>query len=168
MDTPTLDPTTPTPTDWTALATYIDARAAGTDGLTVALRDLRATLATLDQQLAALTAARPRPTAGAVPTLHLGDTVWVRIYTRDTWTPTWRLGRLTALEQTTAAGETLGYRVEAVALTSPFVAHVTSLEPADHPDAFTVWAFGADVRPDAIVMPTDEALDARHAWESLS
>jgi len=24
------------------------------------------------------------------------------------------------------------------------------------------------VRPDAIVMPTDEALDARHAWESLS
>jgi hypothetical protein len=168
MDTPPLDPTTPT--DWTALTAYVDARAAGTDSLTVALRDLRATLATLDQQLAALTAppAPPRPTAGAVPTLHLGDTVWVRVYTRDTWTPTWRLGRLTALEQTTAAGETLGYRVEAVALHSPFVAYVTSLEPADHPDAFSVWAFGADVRPDAIVMPTDEALDAQHAWEHLS
>lgn len=168
MDTPPLDPTPPT--DWTALTAYVDARAAGTDSLTVALRDLRATLATLDQQLAALTApsAPPRPTAGAVPTLHLGDTVWVRVYTRDTWTPTWRLGRLTALEQTTAAGETLGYRVEAVALHSPFVAYVTSLEPADHPDAFSVWAFGADVRPDAIVIPTDEALDAQHAWEHLS
>lgn len=169
MDTPTLDPTTPA--DWAALTAYVDARATGTDALTTALRELREALAALDRALtAAATPApvTPRPPAGAVPILHVGDTVWVRVYTRDTWTPTWQLGRLDALETTTATGETLGYRVEAVALHSPFVARVTSLKPADHPDAFTVWAFGADVRPDAIVVPTDEVLDARQAWEQLS
>lgn len=168
MDTPPLDPTTPT--DWAALTAYVDARATGTDALTTALRELREALAGLDRALTAATPApaTPRPPAGAVPILHCGDTVWVRLYTRDTWTPTWRLGRLDALEQTSPRGETVGLRVEAVALTSPFVARVTSLEPADHPDAFTVWAFGTDVRPDLAVPPTDEALDARRAWESLS
>lgn len=168
MDTPLLDRMSPT--EWDALTAYVDARATGTDALTTALRELREALAALDRALtvaATPAPATPRPPAGAVPILHCGDTVWVRLYTRDTWTPMWRLGRLDALEQATANGQTLGVRVDAVAQCSPFVARVTSLEPADHPDAFTVWAFGTDVRPEA-ALPTEETLDAQQAWETLS
>ena len=133
-----------------------------------AIRDLRVLLRQLDQQVANLTHTTPvlppLDDAPLVPTLHVGDTVWVRVYDRTSWDSQWRLGRLDALEHVAATGETVGLRVDAVATTSPFLAHVVSLDPG----AFAIWAFGSDVRAETDDLPSDEALDARQAWEHLS
>jgi len=140
------------------------------NSLVQSLNELQTIVQLVEAQLvtleAALTSLTTRP---PVTTIHVGDLVSVRVWSRETWTPRWRRGHLTALEQTREGCDEEGTQVHAVALTSPFKAWVTSLEPQSDPDAFTVCAGPADIRPISGVndLPSDEDLEAKLAWESL-
>lgn len=133
------------------------------DELQTIVQQVEAQLAMLEAALTSLTARPP------IATIHVGDLVSVRVWSRETWAPRWRRGYLTALEQTREGCDEEGTQVHAVALTSPFKAWVTSLEPQSDPDAFTVCAGPADIQliPGVNDPLPDENLEAKLAWESL-
>lgn len=97
-------------------------------------------------------------------TLQVGDLVLAafphRFYTE------WRLGIVRQLERLTDPADRRGVQTTHVGPSQPFVAQIDS-----YPDAtrtpFSAWFSGADVQPYAL-LPTDEELDARRAWETLS
>lgn len=96
--------------------------------------------------------------------IYVGDLVLAAF--RHRFHTEWRLGIVRELEQLTDSTDRRGVSVTNVSLLKPFVAKIDGY-PDTTRTPFSAWFYEADVQP-YVPLLTDEELEARQAWETLS